>query len=382
MTSQYFDEIDDVILSQIDLPDATIPHFTNNNSALHEHESSYSNAKDWVSPTPSPSNSPSTKECIPESPPLQSATTAIERNDNVSIISNINQSKHQHSFSANRTAIQQKSNDFSSSPNFQRHTDPVMKFVGRRKIVNTERKNKCSIRLLKNYIFAKIDFSEWEYAHKYDHFYFYTSRKEIHVDVSNANEDEEFVLLRKIMFPDFNGSFLSDGFNSWSDDQLKHVLFFLAEFSVRYRQRDGSEVSPNSMKGYIFGIQRFFSSEWNYNLSLTTGPVFGCEKGGLICILDNLFADQQSRGYTPESYNVLSENDIQKLYESPELSSNTSTTFQTRLIFNLALSTGMRISELHQLKCSQVKFGEQNGEKVIWIKSIIGSTAGTSKNAR
>ena len=118
MTSQYFDEIDDVILSQIDLPDATIPKFTNNNSALHEHESTYSNTKDWVSPTASPSNSPSTNKCIPESPPLESDTTAIERNDNVSIISNINQSKHQNSFSANRTAIQQKSNDLSSSPNY------------------------------------------------------------------------------------------------------------------------------------------------------------------------------------------------------------------------------------------------------------------------
>ena len=42
MTSEYFDEIDDVILSQIDLPDETIPQFTNKNTSLNEHERVYS----------------------------------------------------------------------------------------------------------------------------------------------------------------------------------------------------------------------------------------------------------------------------------------------------------------------------------------------------
>ena len=56
MTSRYFDEIYDVILSQTDLPDVTIPHFTNNNTTPDEHQGVYSDTKDWVSTTPSPSN--------------------------------------------------------------------------------------------------------------------------------------------------------------------------------------------------------------------------------------------------------------------------------------------------------------------------------------
>lgn len=79
---------------------------------------------------------------------------------------------------------------------------------------------------------------------------------------------------------------------------------------------------------------------------------------------------------------MLTERVLRKLYESAELSRDAPISFQTRLIFGITLSTGMRISELHLLTCSRIRFGEQDGKKVIFIRSIIGSKVGASKNAR
>ena len=106
---------------------------------------------------------------------------------------------------------------------------------------------------------------------------------------------------------------------------MEHVQYFLIEFAVNYRKKNGEETAPSSMKGYIFGIQRYFSTNWGYKLTLTSGRVFGCTKKGLYCVLDNLFADQQSRGMTPESHNVLSSRDITTLFKSEDLSYKTPT---------------------------------------------------------
>ena len=61
-------------------------------------------------------------------------------------------------------------------------------------------------------------------------------------DQRDCAESEELDLIRKILFPDFLGSFLPPGFSKWNEDQLKHLQYFLAEFCVGYRKRDGTEV--------------------------------------------------------------------------------------------------------------------------------------------
>ncbi len=89
---------------------------------------------------------------------------------------------------------------------------------------------------------------------------------------------------------------------------------------VKYRKSDGTEAAPNTMKSYVFGIQRYFLSNWGYKLNLTTGPVFGCEKVGLYQIMDKLFAHQQHRGMTVKSHNVLTSDNIRTIYNSEQLS--------------------------------------------------------------
>lgn len=136
------------------------------------------------------------------------------------------------------------------------------------------------------------------------------------------------------------------------------------------------------MKNYIVGIKRFSEYESGYKLSFTTGRDLGCPKTGLISILENLLADQQSRCFVLQSHNVLSESDIRKLYESPHLSKNSPTSFQTHLIFDIALSTGIRLSKLHQRTCSQFRSEEQEGEHVIVIRSSLAPSMGASENSK
>lgn len=366
MSHQYFDDLDDAILSQIDLPSTEIPQFV---SGEGEHEVNlFNNAclsdEEYVSATPSPPRSPlACSGTFPHETPIGSEEIVLNTTPTI----------------ADAGASGAKKS--SSFPTFI-SSDAVESFRGRAVVKNTERKNHSAMRLFKNFIFAEIDFQTCDFVKDLDDFFLFTSRRETHEVKVNFDEEKEMDLLRKILFPDFTGSFLAPGTKEWTDDQLRHLQFFLSEFIVRYRQKDGSEVTPGTMKGNIFGIQRFFEHEWEYSLSLTTGPIFGCPKNGLFSIIDNLFADQQSRGMTPESYNVLSSEDVEKLYSSPELSKESPRSFQTRMIYNLAISTNMRIGELHQLKRSQFKFSEQNGRGVIWVRCIVGSRIGASKNAK
>ncbi len=79
---------------------------------------------------------------------------------------------------------------------------------------------------------------------------------------------------------------------------------------------------PTTMNTYILGIQRVFN-EWGFELKLTTGPVFGNPKTGLISVLNNKFSEQQSRGMASKSHNVLPLADVKKLLLSPSCSQET-----------------------------------------------------------
>ena len=102
----------------------------------------------------------------------------------------------------------------------------------------------------------------------------------------------------------------------------------------------------------------------------------------MVALLDNWFSDQQSRGLITHGHNILTDADVEKLYDSDQLSHSTPTSFQTRLIFDIALATAMRISEIYKLKRSQVTHSRQGDRNYIRIEGIVGSVEGTSKNAQ
>lgn len=98
--------------------------------------------------------------------------------------------------------------------------------------------------------------------------------------------------------------------------------------------------------------------------------------------MDNNFKEQQAKGMVSESNRVLSVKYLRNLYESECLATTYPVTFICRLIFNVALATEMRPGELHKLECSQVVRRKFDGEDVIVITGMIGSTDGVTKNAK
>ncbi len=111
------------------------------------------------------------------------------------------------------------------------------------------------------------------------------------------------------------------------NEESMHLLrHFLIEFVVRYRTKTSEEVTPNSMKSYVLGVQSSFK-ECGYIVELTAGPIFADPKEGLLSVLNNLFSEQQAQGMLVKSDNSLSLDDVRKILASPLTCTKTSTGF-------------------------------------------------------
>ena len=165
-------------------------------------------------------------------------------------------------------------------------------------------------------------------------------------------------------------------------EQLKRIRHFLIEFVVNYRSsKTASEVKPISMKAYILGIQRAFATIWGYKLKILEGPLFNCPNEGLLAVIDNRFSLQQADGIFTESHNVLSHEDLEKLYKSPDLARDKPKSFLARLVFDVALVTALRPSALVHLCTTQFTKLKLRGEMVWRIRQAVGSRSGSSKTS-
>lgn len=104
---------------------------------------------------------------------------------------------------------------------------------------------------------------------------------------------------------------------------------------------------------------------------MTKGHIFASPKNGLLSVLDHIFSEQQARGFTIKSHNVLSRDDVCKLYGSPELSKNTPAAYKCRMIFNIAPITKIRPRELFKSPVSQLYLVGQGEDKVWRIQGRI-----------
>lgn len=127
-----------------------------------------------------------------------------------------------------------------------------------------------------------------------------------------------FAHLRKLLFPhDDETGYRPTGYTSWVEIELLDLRHYLLEFVVHYRQKNGKQLSPETMLNYIHGIQRCFNTLWKYEIQLQSGPIFGGKNNnGLATVMDNLFREQQRKGSFVVSHNVLTLEDIVKLNKS------------------------------------------------------------------
>lgn len=87
----------------------------------------------------------------------------------------------------------------------------VKKYMGMKKIEYTERKNNSYIRLFKDFMFSKIDFTGCDYAVDYEKSFFLHIEKEIHGE-RKFEEADKILLLRKILFSDFRSTNMPSDF--------------------------------------------------------------------------------------------------------------------------------------------------------------------------
>ena len=192
--------------------------------------------------------------------------------------------------------------------------------------------------------------------------------------------EEVISLLRRIVFVHADGRLIDKSEAQLTEFCQKRVRHFLREWVVHARKSKSSErLHPTTMRGYIHAVQRGVMEEWGLRVELTRGPIFNCPKEGLLSVCDNLFAQQQAQGCVTVSKNILTADDITTLYKSHYLSKDTAKGFQRRLVFNIALATANRPTEIWDLDVGQFSHDMDNGRAVWRIKGKIGSNIGSSK---
>lgn len=100
-------------------------------------------------------------------------------------------------------------------------------------------------------------------------------------------------------------------------------------------------------------------------------------------MIDNRFSPQQPYGVFTESHNVLSQDHLEKLYESAKLYSDKPkpNSFPARLVFDIALVTAIRPSALVNLTTTQFSDLKLPGEMVWWIRQGVRSRSVFSKTS-
>lgn len=187
---------------------------------------------------------------------------------------------------------------------------------------------------------------------------------------------------RTFLFTDCFSRLMPTQNTEWSDNHLAHIRNVLIEYVANCKnERTGDDVMPTTIKNYILGIQRGMEMEWGYKLKLLTGPIFSCPKDGLMAVIDNKVRILQERGLHSQHHNVLTREDLLKLFNSPSLSRDSPSGFQNRLVFTVGILTAMRPTALATLKLSQFQ-KIRLGDDTVWkITGCVGSTSGSSKTA-
>ena len=197
-----------------------------------------------------------------------------------------------------------------------------------------------------------------------------------------------------ILFPDGNNGCLPKSTNL-SEEQEQHLNFYLIEFfsqlkkidknhdSTKFLDQDheDEDLSPSTFQSYVLGIQRAFELYWGYKVQLVYGSVFGNKDTGLKTVLDNKCKNLQGKGKYPRGHNVLSEDDIVKIYKSEHLNVNHPLGLITRLIFDIAFVTTWRPGMISALQLDQVEYVLARGAPAYRITSRIASDKG-SKTAQ
>ena len=167
-----------------------------------------------------------------------------------------------------------------------------------------------------------------------------------------------------------------------SIDSRKQIRLALIEFVINYCKKgeENAPASPETMVGYIRGIFRTFE-DWGYSMELFKYPVLTGKKEGLIVLMDNRFADQQSQGASTVHKNTLSMKDFYQLLNSTARDVSTPDGYLNRLLLVIVVCLGVRTTEMSEMTIEQFDRDTMiYDRKVIVFHSVVGDRTGISKN--
>jgi len=164
---------------------------------------------------------------------------------------------------------------------------------------------------------------------------------------------------------------------------LANLNTSLGEFVMHYRTRKGTRLTPASLSNYLEGISRWLTQNWQIDIDVMRNSTFIHPKTGYIHVANKITAEQQANGIRVKSYNVLSDKDVEIIFEDECTQASTPTGYNNRLILVMGMLLGLRATALRKLKWSM--FHHENGfdgRPIYRFQGIIGSTDGQSKHAR
>lgn len=121
------------------------------------------------------------------------------------------------------------------------------------------------------------------------------------------------------------------GEDELNNEQLHNLKVSLSHFIGAYCRTTSGNVSPSTLGGYIDGIGRFMEDK-DINVNLRT-EVFKHKKDGYITALDNFTKDQQAQGIHRKPYNVILEEEMEKMLEHRLTDVSRPRSYVTRTIF-------------------------------------------------
>lgn len=114
------------------------------------------------------------------------------------------------------------------------------------------------------------------------------------------------------------------------------------------------ELKPNSIHSCVRGIQCAFSVYCRYEVQLLTGLIFNDPDPELKTVLDRNCRQLQGKGLIGQGHNVLSDDDVVKLYNPEDCRQDDPHGLILRVILNLKLATALRPLMLEKLKMHQL----------------------------
>lgn len=181
--------------------------------------------------------------------------------------------------------------------------------------------------------------------------------------------------------PDVFYFFFGEATKKPTNEQLEKFRNVLREFAVRYKQDDGSPVTPSTMINYMRSLNRGLKF-FDYDVDIFTNTLFTDKKEGLLPVLDNHFAQQQSAGMVVKHHNTLPRDDLIKILDHPICDPKQAVGYVYRYIISFGIALGVRPTAMWELTISQFKRTTECGRKVYIYTERIGSRTGGSKTKK